>query len=188
MSETKKPLRQKKCKHCSNLVTPKWLDKWGRFHYPRLCVECLPKWNAVDTTKYREVGETRITTKKGFTYRHIKIAHKRRSGSYWVLEHRLIAEQTLGRALRDDEIVHHINQDTLDNRPENLQVMSRSEHIREHKRIIREVLWSRKFRRCIRCGTNETPYGAHGLCQKCYMRDYSKEYYQKMKASRTTPL
>ena len=47
-------------------------------------------------------------------------------------EHRYIMEQYLGRELNKDEIVHHINRNKADNRIENLQVMSRSEHIKIH--------------------------------------------------------
>lgn len=49
-----------------------------------------------------------------------------------VSEHRWLTEQRIGRPLRRDEHVHHINGDKLDNRPENLQVLSHTEHMRLH--------------------------------------------------------
>lgn len=52
----------------------------------------------------------------------------------YVLEHRLVAERFLGRNLRKDEIVHHANGNKADNRPENLTVMTRSEHSCIHGR------------------------------------------------------
>lgn len=47
-------------------------------------------------------------------------------------EHRRVAEQKLGRLLRSDEIVHHLDGDKRNNTPENLQVLTRREHILEH--------------------------------------------------------
>lgn len=41
-------------------------------------------------------------------------------------------EQQLGRYLTDDEIVHHVNGDPADNRPENLAVMTQPEHVSLH--------------------------------------------------------
>jgi len=51
--------------------------------------------------------------------------------------HRLIMEEHIGRKLTYLEHVHHINGDTLDNRIENLQILSQKEHgiitAQEHK-------------------------------------------------------
>ena len=48
--------------------------------------------------------------------------------------HVLLMEQMLGRPLREDEVVHHINEDKFDNRPENLEVMTRGELSSLHRR------------------------------------------------------
>ena len=50
----------------------------------------------------------------------------------YVMEHVYIMEQHIGRQLKDDECVHHINEDKSDNRIENLKLMTKSEHMSYH--------------------------------------------------------
>lgn len=50
-----------------------------------------------------------------------------------VMEHRLVAENKIGRYLTRGENVHHINRIRNDNRPENLEVLTAVEHRRLHR-------------------------------------------------------
>lgn len=47
-------------------------------------------------------------------------------------EHRYIMEQSIGRKLNRNEVVHHINGDARDNCLKNLELMSRSNHTTLH--------------------------------------------------------
>lgn len=66
--------------------------------------------------------------------------HPRSNGNGYVLLHVLIMEHKIGRFLKwkgtrgsaNSEVVHHINSDVTDNRLENLQLMTRSEHTELH--------------------------------------------------------
>lgn len=55
-------------------------------------------------------------------------------------EHRLIIEKIIGRKLRSDEIVHHIDGNKLNNSPNNLMIVTKSEHAKIHAEMKRQAL------------------------------------------------
>jgi hypothetical protein len=98
----------------------------------------LKKYNIKSHRKF--IGENNSNWKGGVMYdRGRKLIYSPNHpypdflGKY-CYEYRLIMELILGRYLTKDEVVHHINGDETDNRIENLQIMSQSEHINIHKK------------------------------------------------------
>ena len=60
--------------------------------------------------------------------------HPKADAFGYILEHDLIMECYLGRWLKENETVHHINGDRKDNRLKNLKLMTRSEHTKYHRK------------------------------------------------------
>lgn len=83
-----------------------------------------------------------IKRKRGTEHQNYKGGHQRKDGYRLVsidgklqYEHRVLLESSLGRKLEPSETVHHVNGIKNDNRPSNLEVLSRSEHtLKYHKK------------------------------------------------------
>ena len=74
----------------------------------------------------------RIVSKGDYNYAVVP-SHPKAIKFGYVLEHRIVMENYLCRSLDDDEVVHHKNGNKKDNRIENLEIMTNSEHARMHQ-------------------------------------------------------
>jgi len=68
----------------------------------------------------------------GYVYEY-KPAHPNCTKKGYVAQHRLVAEQNIGRFLTSDEVAHHIDENKRNNNPSNIQVMTASEHSTHHQ-------------------------------------------------------
>lgn len=116
----------------------------------------------------------RIVAYQGFRYVTIKVA----PSGQWPKKHRWVMEQHLGRKLGRHEIVHHVDENTLNNELSNLRIMSMGCHSQLHS--VTEK-WSRNYDACTSCGTTEAKHNSHGLCITCA----SKLHWPLVRAKRT---
>ena len=94
-----------------------------------------------------------------------------RVGRRYVYEHRIVAEQMLGRPLGAKEVVHHRDGDKRNNDPSNLEITTQPEHLRRHS-LVEQGRWARRYDACVMCGTTERPHYTHGLCRICHDRQW----------------
>lgn len=116
-------------------------------------------------------------------------AHPRSSRGR-VLEHILVAEKKLGRYLHDDEQVHHRDRDKANNDPDNLLVLTSSEHARLHA-AESPVQSTRVEIECWECGVRfkvkryqANPDNPQSLKKYCSMKCRSKSWGRQMAAIR----
>ena len=163
-----KRLHSKPCPYCGALIYGRKRADREAYSYSPRCPDCTRK--ALDPqvleTRRKVLAENRVSlpvgskrqhkSSDGFTYVRIKIAEP----NVWEYEHRIVAGAAKG------EHVHHINNNTLDNRPENLLLVLPEAHRAEHKL----TQWSRKYLHCQKCGTTKKKHMSHGLCTTCYQQ------------------
>lgn len=87
--------------------------------------------------------------KKG-EYLYAKVSgHPNATRHGYVLAHRIVVENSIGRILGPLEVVHHRNGNKKDNRPDNLEIMTRDLHGRHHMSHIQQRMVTMT---CVICG------------------------------------
>ena len=96
--------------------------------------------------------------------------------SGYVFIHRIVAEHKLGRLLKKGEVVHHLNGNTADNSPENIEVRTVSGHNSLHastqkkKIVVLRCPWCLKVFERRRGQTFLTKGGDHTACSRSCSR------------------
>jgi HNH endonuclease len=102
-------------------------------------VKCRNKLIATTRTTWPLVGEKNPSWKGGIRiswgYVYLYRPDHPRAVQGYVKRANLVVKERIGRSIRPNEVVHHRNGNKQDDRPANLQVMTKGEHQRLHTRI-----------------------------------------------------
>lgn len=88
----------------------------------------------------------------------------------YIYEHIVEAEKSIGRSLRESEVVHHLDENRADNTHQNLLVLERSQHAKLHAWMLGN---QKRPKPCPGCGA--TVYGRATQCLPCYRAKRSKQ-------------
>jgi len=113
-------------------VKPKCVDcgKEVSDYRAKRCKNCRSKFYSTGSRNGNWKGGVSYD---GLGYKMIyKPNHPYAKNKKYVYKHRIVMEEKLGRYLKTNEIVHHRNVNITDNRLDNLELLTKSEHMKKH--------------------------------------------------------
>lgn len=108
--------------------------------------------------------KNQIVDERGYVMVYMPEHHSTKDGRY-VYVHRLVMEEVLGRPLTENENIHHKNGDKSDNRPQNLEIMSNSEHMSKHYKGLSEEEKQRRTDMLVRAAKERKVDRVEKLCE-----------------------
>jgi len=114
--------KQRRCEQCGEMFTPCRADIPGRF--------CSKKCRGVSDRKPRLIRGA----KRNY-YAVFAPDNPMATKQGYVMEHRIVMSEHIGRPLRRGEIVHHKDGNGFNNNIENLELLNDSDHKRYHANI-----------------------------------------------------
>lgn len=122
--------KTKWCQSCYGMqkrTTPNNAGKLnGRSVYTAGCGHLVANWTSKQCAACRHAGRSKKYD--GGWYKTVREPGSNGSRGKKNTQHRIIAEQALGRKLKPGEVVHHVNMDKTDNRRCNLLICTREYH------------------------------------------------------------
>lgn len=148
------------CKQCKK-------NKIDKFINLKICNSCYSK-------NYRKLHPEKYFYK----YSGMKQKVFKRDGYKCVL---------CGEIKKEKLLIHHLDGNGRSKNGKILKVREQNNNFSNlitlcfscHGKVHRISEWSRRYDKCIKCGTTEIAHYAKGICKKCYMDNYEKKYYEK---------
>lgn len=76
----------------------------------------------------------RVVDPRGYVLIRVGVGHHLADVRGYAYEHRLVAEEKLGRRLMHGEIAHHDDEHKSNNTPNNIEPLTRAEHRKKHRK------------------------------------------------------
>lgn len=141
-----------KCNNCESIFTkvahslsPKRLNN----NYEHFCGECgnvfslaTKSYNKNNPDRYRHLLGSKIIEKSGYIQVYVgpnydyKYSHGGR-----IREHTFVMQEHIGRKLRKDEVVHHIDGNKINNDISNLDLCTTKEHNNLHAKAANDIIF-----------------------------------------------